>query len=183
MNNNVEDRKHISTLLKLVAPDSVEVELVPLSSIEKVEFLFFWVTIFLTVLGTVLGTYLSLTLTAYDNKPVVLFLEIALGFLTILVVSFSITAFVVRSKSRKKVKTEAPTASGEKADRIIRFIVDVLPDKFTEEEFKALINKLDDGENDEKFQGYMFSRAVSRKLIVEIDGHDDKKTFAKASRS
>lgn len=180
--NDTEDRKHISTLLKLIAPDSVEVELVPLSSIEKVEFLFFWVTIFLTVWGTVLGTYLSLITTDFNNKPVILLLEVCLGFLSILVIAFSITAFNVRAKSRRKAKTEPQTPdSSEKADRIIRFIANGLPDQFSEIEFKALVNEFDDRDNDTDLQHYLFTRAINRKLIKEYSGNGGEKKYRRAS--
>ena len=66
----IQKNHEVGTLLRLIAPDSVEVELVPLAAIEKAEFVFFWATIFLTVWGTVLGTWLSLVTVEHDNQPV-----------------------------------------------------------------------------------------------------------------
>lgn len=165
----------IGTLLRLVAPEAVEVELVPLSSIEKAEFLFFWSAIFLTVWGTVLGTWLSLISVRYDNEPVIKILLAVLIFLSILVLAFTYSGFRVRSVTRQSARrdgprTLTPPVSG-RMDRVISSFLEMLKSEFTETDFKNLVNTFDDSENDVVLQRVLFDHMIASGAAVAVDAN------------
>jgi hypothetical protein len=181
----VQKNHEVGTLLRLIAPGSVEVELVPLAAIEKAEFLFFWATIFLTVWGTVLGTWLSLVTVEHDNQPVRNLLLAVLFFLSVLVFAFTRSGFRVRSTTRQSARFNAlrprklPIA--ERMDRFNSGLLDTLQPEFTEAEFKDLVNGVDDDDDDIALQTVLFDRMVASGAAVAIDGTSEPKKFRRAN--
>jgi hypothetical protein len=173
----------VSTLLKLIAPEEVEVELIPLSTVEKAEFLFFWATIFLTVWGTVLGTWLSLIVVKYENQPVTYLLLAVLIFMSILVTAFSIIGFKARSSARKAARPSKGPAVPlpERMDSVIDRILAGLPEKFAEKQFKDVVNQLDNNDNDQAFQSIIFDRLIATKKATEVE--EGGQVFYKKARA
>jgi hypothetical protein len=178
-----DPRQEIKTLLRLIAPQVVDVELVPLASVEKAEFLFFWTTIFLTAWGTVFGTYLSLVVISFGNQPVILLLLVALIFLSVLVLVFSFTGFRARTNARKQVSPQVQ-AIGEASpvvqmDRINRTLLALLPDEFTREEFVAVVDPFDDEPRDGAVAQLLLNRLLVSKLVSTVDPEVNPDTFRK----
>ena len=175
----------VGTLLRLIAPDAVEVELVPLAAIEKAEFLFFWSTIFLTVWGTVLGTWLSLVTVEYDNQPVRNLLLAAWVFLSVLVFAFTWSGFRVRGTTRQSARLNAlrprKLPIPERMDGFNSGLLDILQSEFTEAEFKNLVNGFDDHDNDIALQTVLFDRMVASGAAIAIDGTSEPKKFRRAN--
>lgn len=186
MTNPKEQSHEIGTLLRLIAPEAVEVELVPLAVIEKAEFLFFWSTIFLTVWGALLGTWLSLTAIKYENQPVLYLLLVALIFITALVFAFTYAGFKARNKARQTARSiqarPGKLPMPEKMDRVVTFVVNILADEFTEEDFKKLVDRLDEGNNDIAFQTVLFDRAIASKAVIPVDESKKPSTYQSAKK-
>jgi hypothetical protein len=171
-----DTRHEIKTLLRLIAPETVDVELVPLASVEKAEFLFFWATIFLTAWGTVFGTWLSLVVVDFPNKPVANLLLAVLAFLTLLVIAFSRAGFQARSTARKRVSSASSAAKpsfSERMDRTIKKLLTLLPAEFTEAQFLELVNKFDDEPRDGSLGTTLFERMQVTRVIVKVEGSND----------
>ena len=176
MTQTPDTRHEIKTLLRLIAPDAVDVELVPLSSVEKAEFLFFWTTIFLTVWGTVFGTWLSLVTVDFPNRPVMHILLATLAFLTVLVIAFSIAGFQARSSARKRVSSTASAARPsfpERMDRTIKKLLTLLPAEFTEAQFLDLVDKFDDEPRDGSVGTTLFERMKVTGAVIKVEGTHD----------
>jgi hypothetical protein len=176
MANNQKNHE-IGTLLRLIAPEAVEVELVPLASIEKAEFLFFWATIFLTVWGTVLGTWLSLITVKYDNPPVVNILLAVLAFLSLLVLVFTWSGFSVRRRTRQSARLTAAQPRKlpmpDRMDNVIVKLIEMLTPEFTEADFKRLVDRFDNNGNDVALQAVLFDRLVATGKAEAVEGTSD----------
>jgi hypothetical protein len=184
MTQTPDTRHEIKTLLRLIAPDALDVELVPLASVEKAEFLFFWATIFLTTWGTVFGTWLSLVTVDFPNKPVVHILLAALAFLTLLVVAFSKAGFQARSSARKRVSSTTSAARPsfpERMDRTIKKLLTLLPAEFTEAQFLELVDKLDEEPRDGSVGSTLFERMQVTGVIAKVEGSIDPVRYMAAT--
>jgi hypothetical protein len=160
----------------LIAPETVDVELVPLASVERAEFLFFWATFFLTAWGTVFGTWLSLVTVDFPNKPVVHLLLAALVFLTVLVISFSSAGFQARSSARKRVSSTTSAAKPsfpDTMDRTIKKLLTLLPAEFTEAQFLELVDKFDDEPRDGSVGVTLFHRMQVSGALTEVEGSNN----------
>jgi cbb3-type cytochrome oxidase subunit 3 len=173
----------LSTILKLIAPETVEVELVPLATIEKAEFLYFWVSIFLSVWSALFGTWISLVITNHQNHQVVTVIGSFLIFLTLVVIAFGWLAFRTRSKARKNIRNELSSPKDEvhsKIERIKRVFLHValtLPEKFEKSEFYDAIRKFDDEKDgDDTFIEHIFTYAQNN-LLDTI--HEGQKVYYK----
>ncbi|ALM70798.1 hypothetical protein [Vibrio vulnificus] len=169
----------LNTILKLVAPESVEVELVPLSTIEKSEFLYFWVTIFLSVWSALFGTWLSLLITDHQNKQVITVIGIFIIFITLVVVAFAYFAFKTRSTVRKNANNRINSVVENQIDKVARLkrvatsIAIALPEKFEKKDFYALMKTIDeDDDGDESYIDYVFSYGVNH--LFHKDESEDK---------
>jgi hypothetical protein len=91
----------IQTVVKLLAPRELGVELVPLSQIEQAESSTLWASIFFGVFCSLLGSVISLHTTAFTNTPVLYILWLFLIAFGALTIAFYVKGHKEKQKARR----------------------------------------------------------------------------------
>jgi len=174
---NVNKNK-VETSIKLKVPREVHVELVPLTVINKVEFLFFWSSFFLSIFCVLFGCIMSLTLSNYANQAVLkilaVFCIIFFGFFIV----FAVIGFRIRRKIREETMAEEADNNRRVYLKAVEACIDFLPEEFTKSDFiKAYMNMAH--ETNDTMANKMFNVLQKSNLVKEKKLGKDRIVFKK----
>ena len=108
MSKKTSQKHDFETLINLLAPKELDIQLIPLEYVEKTEFLFYWCSIFLAITTSLFGSLVSLIAVGYINKPLIILLAVFMIIFLIIFSIFSIKWFKSKKDHRelfKSVKT------------------------------------------------------------------------------